>query len=699
MLCFCLFLSESASPFIFQKHSHSNSICYKDEAIEKGEADSQKKENVVSGSEDEDKNNSSPPKEKRFKQDYHLDSLPNQTHIYTKTTEDKEKGVKIVTSVSVKDFEDSSSKILFQQLHEPLSENQTGPAAAAPLTNIMKINCGSNVKLEIQEVLQPNSSGFKTTFIFMNEKGDSNEAVFKSSCERTWTPNNESPLFLTNHSESHTTNYTFTFGSTEAHCTSVSPTRTWQNPNYCCCCNPDHRELIHHHPSNAPRSFNFRPQEKRKHFHKSFSIDHFWDVPPPQEFADMKYDTLEDLTFGLASCRIGSCSPGRTQSGELHAAHNITCKKAPGCPYPAEAPAFDQLSESDNNESTCMRRSLSTNRSSFTKEFISCQKRKSWIRNNSIATVEHRPCPLPKKRRQTFPGTAENLGLMQEDLLLPYSESFSSMVMCSLPVQAEREGNVQQGNEQFPQIKESSEPDVQNCPDRKPSALGPFCMSSSEDNPDDVFTVDEQTLKQSSVRNHGKDLRLQELKLSAGRDQESLDTDDCEYKVDQSEIADSGFDQEMGEVDYQSSEHLTEEVSQRALAIQVIPPSCSGSEEQVLQSSPVLQLHNKVDDSNPPKHKSSVMTITVGALEQRFLQMDSRSSLSMRNSCMSLAQETESKPFSEETVNTSTESSDLHMEPGRSMTEEPAASASSPADDVHIKEQLSKQVVFRGGSQ
>ncbi|KAG7240894.1 hypothetical protein INR49_023468 [Caranx melampygus] len=179
---------QSASPFIFQKHNHSNSICYKDEVIEKGEADSQRKENIMSGSEDEDKNNSSPPKEKRFKQDYHLGSFPNQTNIYTKTTEDKEKGVKIVTSVSVNDFEDSSPKILFQQLHEPLSDNQTGPAAAAPLTNIMKINCsGSNMKLEIQEVLQPNSSGFKTTFVFMNEKGDSAETVFKSQCERTWT--------------------------------------------------------------------------------------------------------------------------------------------------------------------------------------------------------------------------------------------------------------------------------------------------------------------------------------------------------------------------------------------------------------------------------------------------------------------------------------------------------------------------------
>uniref|UniRef100_A0A3B4YPG9 Uncharacterized LOC111659639 n=1 Tax=Seriola lalandi dorsalis TaxID=1841481 RepID=A0A3B4YPG9_SERLL len=590
----------------------------------------------------------------------------------------------------------------------------------------MKINCsGSNVKLEIQEVLQPNSSGIKTTLVFMNEKGDSAKTVFESRCERTWIPNNESPQHLTNHSEDHNINYTFTFGSTEGHSASVSPTRTWQNPNYCWCCS-DHRQLIStdstHRPSNALPLFNIRAQENRKQFHKSFSTDQFWDVPPPQEFADIRCNTLEDLTFDLASCRIGSCGPAHGQSGELHTAPNFTCKEEPGCPYSAEAeaPSFDHLSESDNYDSMFMRPSLSTNRSSFTKEFISCQKRKSWIRNNSIAIVEHKACPLPKKRRQTFPRMSEGLGLMQEDLLLPYSESFSSMVMCSLSPQSERPSRIEQANDRFPQTKGSSNLDVPNSLDGRASSLSPFCMSSFEYNPDDVFTVNEHGQKRSSIRNHGEDLRHQDFKQSVGRDVESLDTDDCEYKVDQSEVADSGFDQEMGEVEYHSPEPLKEKLSQRALSIQVIPPSCSGSEEMVLQSSPVLLLHNKVDDSNPHKHnKSSVMTITVGALEQRFLQMDSRSSLGgglekplagpVRDSCISPAldkdslnthevtEETESKPLSEQTENTNTASSDLHLDPGRKTTEEPAVSASCPGDtEVHVKEQRSKQTVSRG---
>ncbi|XP_071321468.1 uncharacterized protein pdzph1 [Trachinotus anak] len=718
---------QSVSPFIFQKHNHSNSVSYKDDTVEKGEADSQRRENVLSGSEDEDKNSGSPPKEKRFKQDHHLNS--SQRSIFNKTTEDKEKGLKIVTSVSINELEDTSPKILFQQLHEPLSEDQTLPAA--PVTNIMKINCsGSNVKLEIQEVLQLNCSGFKTTLVFMNEKGDTTETVFKSRCERI--PNNESPHHLTNLSEGHNTNYTFTFGSTAAHCASVHPTRTWQNPNYCQCCS-DRRQLIStdftEHPLNTSTLFNIRPLEKRKQFHKSFSTNQFWDIPPPQEFADIKYNTLEDLTFDLASCRISSCDSAHKQSGELHTAPNITCEEEPGCPYSAEAPYFDQLSESDDYEPMFMRPSLSTNRSSFTKEFISCQKRKSWIRNNSIATVEHRACPLPKKRRQTFPGTSEGLGLMQEDLLLPYSESFSSMIMCSLPLQAERPGRIHQasnrspapGNYNLSQTKGSSKPEVPHSHDGKLSLLNPFCKSSSEDNPDDVCTVTEQCRKQSSIRDHRKYLRHQELKLSMGRDMESLDRDDCEFKVDQSEVADSGFDQEMGEVDYRSSEPLTEELSRRTLAIQVIPPSCSGSEEQVLQSSPVMSLHNQVNDSNIPKHnKSSVMTITVGALEQRFLQMDSRSSLggdlekprrgTVLDSCMSLVEdvntlnttevteETQSKTFSEQTGNTTTESTNLHLDPGGRTTEEPPVSASCSASgdtEVNVREQLSKQMVSR----
>lgn len=619
--------------------------------VEKGESDSHRKENVLSGSEDEEKYNNSPPKEKRFKQDYHINLFPNQRSIYTKMTEDKENGVKTVTSVSVSDMEDSHPKIMFQQLHEPLSENQSH--SPTPVTNIMKINCtSSNMQVEIQEILHVNTSRSKTTLVFINEKGDSAETFLKSKNEKTWMPNNDQPSHKeSSHNGNQSTSYTFTFGSVSEQTEIHSPGKIWETPNYCnCCCDPKQQIPVDFtlagHPTSPPVLFNIQPQAKRKHIHQSFS-DQSWDIPPPLEFADSKCTSLEDLTLDLASCRIGTCGAADKQQGKLYLTPDITCKQEPMEEEEERverAPSFDQLSESDNYEPMFMRASLSTNRSSFTKDFINCQKRKSWIRNNSIATVEHRACPLPKKRRQTFPGMSEALGLMQEDVLVSCGQSFSSLIMCSLHLQAERSQMTLQSTEGFPafgkgndnssQTKDSSKPvsEILSSHNGNQSLLSPFYMTSSEDNPDDVFTVNQQ-YRQISVTYHHQDVRQQDkdLNLSLSKDMESLDTDDCEYKVDQSEIADSGFDQEMGDIDFHSPEPLTEELSRRALAIQIIPPSCSGSEEQILQSHPVILFKDKMvenarqDASVPvsPKHrKSSVRTITVGAHEERFMQID-----------------------------------------------------------------------------
>lgn len=567
-----------------------------------------------------------------------MNSFPNQKSIYTKTTEDKENGVKIITSVSISDMQDSFPKILFQQSHEPLSENL--PHSSTPVTNIMKINCtSSNVKLEIQEILQVNASSIKTTLVFMNEKGDSAETFLKSKCEKTWTPNNDQPAHKvsTPHSD-----YRFTFGEqTDTH----SPTKRWDSPNYChCCC--DHKQQIPidfifaSHPSSPPILLNIESQAKKKHLHKSISSDQCWDIPPPQEFADIKCTSLEDLTFDLASCRIGTCSLADEQQGECHLTPEITWKHEPIDVVEAEEMAdpapFDQFSEWDHYEPMFMRASLSTNRSSFTKDFINCQKRKSWIRNNSIATVEHRACPLPKKRRQTFPGMSEALGLMPEDLVMPCCESFSSLIMCSLHLQTERPQRTHrdterfsasgQGNDESSQTQGSSKQEsaISSSIDEKQPLLSPFYTTSSEDNTDDVFAVNQQT----SLTFHHKDIRQQ----AVFKEMESVDTDDCEYKVDQYEVADSGFDQEIGDIDSQSPEPLAEELCKRALAIQVIPASCSGSEEQILQSHPVILFQSndvgnttkEVSFSASPEHRrSSVRTITVGALEQRFMQTDS----------------------------------------------------------------------------
>ncbi|XP_062269323.1 uncharacterized protein pdzph1 [Platichthys flesus] len=627
---------QSGSPFIFHKQNKSNSVSFKDNVFEKGETDSFLRENVPS--EDEEKYNDSPPKEKRFKQDLHLSS--NQRSIYTKTTEDKERGVKIVTSVSVSDLEDSSPNITLQQLHQPLSEGPTH--SSTPLTNIMRIHCsGSQVKLEIQEILQLNKSGSKTTFVFTNDKRDDAETLRR---EETRTPDNKADK-----------NYRFTFGSSNnTEEVSGSNSKLWDDSSCCRCCaghKPDKpSDCWSVNPPSSPTRLRVTAQEKRNRFHTS--MDQFWDVPPPQEFADVRHNPLDDLTLRLQSCGIRTQSPAHPHLGESGLAH--------------PAPSFDQFSESDNYEPMFTRPSLSTNRSSFTRDFISSQKRKSWIRHNSIATVQHRACPLHHKRRQTFPGGSEAVESMQDDLLLPYTESFSSLIMCSRPVQSEEVGTSHHGVGNEDSSKQSSR-------EGKPARLSPLCVTSSEENADEVFGV-------AGGRGHGDEDMRQDFKQSVFTDRDSLDTDDCDCKVDQTEVADSGFDQEV-------EGHDSEKFSQRALSIQVIPPSHSGSEEQVLQLHPV-KLEDP-EDSVSSSRSSSVTTQSVGALQQRFLQMDLRSSQSRH------VDVTASKPAAEETGNTceclsltSEETKDLQQDAGRRGTGDQAASC--PDTGIYAEEQLSR---------
>ncbi|MEQ2179005.1 hypothetical protein GOODEAATRI_020093, partial [Goodea atripinnis] len=294
--------------------------------------------------------------------------------------------------------------------------------------------------------------------------------------------------------------------------------------------------------------------------------DQFCHISTPRVFADMKYKTLEDLTNDLASCGIGgpaeSVSPFSVLEKERE---DINC-------------SFDQFSESDNYEPMFMRPSKSTNRSSFIKDFIYCQKRRSWIRNNSIATVEHKECLLLKKRRQTFPGTSLDPELIHEDILLPYNESFSSFVMCSLPFQTERLGRNKQFDDRFPTFGRKE-----------------YVSSQSR-----------ESCKTSS---------------------DSSETN--------GELTGTELDKEM------SSEFHVEEIIQGGLAIQVIPPSCSGSEEQILQTDSTVFVKDKDEkgftqndsDSALLEHSNCpTMTVPVDALQHNFLQIDSTGSC--RRDCL-----------------------------------------------------------------
>lgn len=564
----------------------------------------------MSGSEDEEKCDSCPPKEKKFKQDHQIkpNLNLNQWDLYTRTSEDRDKGVKVVTSVSVSDLRNSSPKITFEQQQQPLCEN-TG--RCPPLvTNVINVHLtGSNVKLEIEESL----NCLKTTFVFLKDNGTDSQTDSVRACDSRRTADDDSRDLpcqnLPGNSGDENTNLSstnvFSFGRPN----SFNPTIMSEKFSFVC----QNQQVPTERQSSPATTVSAEPWEKRNNFHKRFSINQFWDIPPPQEFADISGNIMGEQR-NVSSLSKNSQDNHMTFNGT----HNGESTEDRG----DLTSSPDQFSESDNY-SLFARTSLSTNRSSFTQEFINSQRRRSWIRNNSIDTVEHRGCPLPMKRRQTFPGMLGGPGSLQEDLLLPCAESFSSLNMCS-----SRRENVEEIRQTLERLSDiSSETEDSPKPaserrDRKQLVLTQFCSLSSEVAPEDVFTKQSPSL--GNVTYHCEDLQQR------FKDMDHLDIGGREYKAEHSEVEDSGFDQEMVETDHHSREQDSKDSGGQTFSIHVIPPSCSGSEEQMLESHTVQLIPNDLlqDQSvlAAPEDKSSVMTL--GSLEHRFLQMDIRSTTS-----------------------------------------------------------------------
>ncbi|XP_029023963.1 uncharacterized protein pdzph1 [Betta splendens] len=429
---------------IFQKHNKSNSVSYKDDLLEKGQTDCLRKENVLSGSENEERH-----------KDYQMDPSPESK----RKNHNQEAENEVKTRGSDGDRGNST-----QQSHQ-----QTGSPPSATPANVVNIYCtGSNVKLEIQEILHSDTCGIKTTVVYINQE----EISLRDKREKM--PDNESSEVTSQNNGS------------RSEATEMGPAVD-QNMD-----------------QNMDQSMDQSMDQNLDH-----SMDQCLDVPPPQQFADAP-DGSEEATLTSASC------------------WNRLCKQA-------EVEAFFDLSDSDTFEPLLMRASLSTNRSSFTKDFINCQKRKSWIRNNSIATIEQRTYVLQKKRRQTFPGLWDARGLMLDEV-----ESSSSLVLLTLHLQTERLLANRRGNHSS---KCSSEaPSRQN---RKQSSLALLHKT------DDAFacSVSKETL--------------------------AADQEAC-----QSEAVDSGCHQ----ADARSQELQWRELPPKASSIHVIPPSCSGSEEQIEES-------------------------------------------------------------------------------------------------------------------
>ncbi|XP_029566304.1 uncharacterized protein pdzph1 [Salmo trutta] len=619
---------QSASQCVFQKQNKSNSVVCQDDITEKGEIESLRKENILSDSDEEGKYSEIPSKEKKVRRDSQGESSRNKRPPSIAKQENIDRGVKFTTLVTIDDLQPSSSKIIFQ--HSRI---------------------GSNMKFEIQEILQSDNSGIKTVYVFESQQGATGEPCVQSQREKRLSPNNDliqqswtlNPnVNITVHSQNRKHNYEFSIPESSK---DARVTARHSIASRCCgelacrksCC--DDQFAFHRSPSNNDTDFTLAGGSSSPSPLPDFwkSTDALCDIPPPCEFSDRKYEPLADLTEDIASCQIGACCTMDKQQWVFSPPPSMRHHKDSGCPYSLDgedsahlASFFDSVSESDNYEPMFMRPPLSVSRSSYTKDFVQNHEMKTQMRNNSIATVECKTClsssylQKPTKRRRTFPGVKEEPSQMQEGLpSWEGRESFSSgtissYMMESLPLQAERlrrlTADHQEDERLCPFSALSCKSSQSSCSYRPSSSnvnshlepqqqlINPSYASTSEEAVQEIFQLPEpRHLPCEEPR--GPDMDFGGNALA-----------DMAFGVEQIEVAESGFDEDMGEVEDHSLDPTMEELTQRDLLVQVFPPSPSKLSSQ----------ENSVSDLQSMRRRGSVMAITTGGTEQSFLQSVSK---------------------------------------------------------------------------
>lgn len=307
---------------------------------------------------------------------------PKPNIVYMKTTKDKEKGVKITTSVSVSDMKDSVPTITFQLTHELLSEHLSDSSAS--LSEILKSKgFRLKLKLEMKERMEPDRSAVENDFHFTYGDDCKDPPPTAESLERppedAWTSRDarssgqtqeDARLPASKTKDGPDVSQYFSeedFGSGgHGPAPSISPhlTRTGLRTK-----------------DDADRCGRFPPTEQHRPRLRSTALD------------GPAFSTLHHTHFHPAST---------DEAGKVFSAAQGTVR-----------PQGD----------------------------TSCPKRKSWIQDMG---AEQRGGVFPMKRCHTFPGISEALGMMQEEIVLPYQGCVLSLIINSLSFNTVRLGNIHQ---------------------------------------------------------------------------------------------------------------------------------------------------------------------------------------------------------------------------------------------------------------
>ncbi|KAF4107889.1 hypothetical protein G5714_010648 [Onychostoma macrolepis] len=633
------------SPYNFQKHTMVDTV----EDAEKGETDSFCKEHELSEDEKETETETT-EKENRSgsSEDFFQDKKKNDRQKPNSEPVDRGPGLKITHSVTIDNFGLSSPRLVFEQCHEATVNSVIA-------VTITEVKCMSpNMKLEINEVVTSDDSNIKATFIIQNHRDKREEAPFRTEKHQTqknthvYSWNQHGADYKQNNSEN--ISYKISIAELNSESSHASKSQSsWDDPEEmaCCksCCKNNYRWgntggqtdtdfTLVDGSSRGSSPSDFWQHPKQRSLPSSLSNEALWDIPPPDEFADGKRNALDFLAENVASCQI---SPR-----ERFADHNTNCMQTSSevtlCKEFMRQNTLDNRTNEPRCESSSPQEHLFTNprasinRSSFTKNFIDNHERKARLRNNSISILESKThtagyMDIPTKRRKTYPGVTYQMS-QARDSIPSYRESFSSgtlsYFMQSLPSQAERMGRFYGEDERLhplgsrkssssssyrPSSSSTTGPD--SCiPKFKAysSTKNPFYPSRSDESPEEVFFRREQ---------YQEPAELDEM------EQPSSGLMIVDGAPELNEVNESGFDEEMVELDESISPGDTMERHQRELLIHVIPPSLCNSEEHIDEGLPNGVKHNTCDRGEadaPKKRRGSVMTIITGDCEQRFLQ-------------------------------------------------------------------------------
>lgn len=315
--------------------------------------------------------------------------------VYTKTTEDKEKGVKITTSVSVSDMKDSVPKITLHLSHELSPENPSRPSTSLPDISWSK-GFGLKLNVEMKERAELNRCAVKSDLRLVY--GDDGE---EETVERPWVsreaggppPAQEDSRYL------------------------HSPP-VWESPGASPRFGGRHRQApTGPHPPLSPHA-------TRKRLHRNVETDLCWTFSPPQQqpsahLPPFKSTAPDDLPFSGVDQR------------RFHAAPTVASDSGNRFPPGPLFPGCDGHS--------CVLQRPQGN-VSLVGDYVRHPNRRSWVQNSG----GQRGCLFPMKRCHTFPGMSEALGIMQEELVLPYHGCVLSLIMNSLPLNTVRLANIHQ---------------------------------------------------------------------------------------------------------------------------------------------------------------------------------------------------------------------------------------------------------------